>query len=147
MTAPYPPKLSSEGMGEAGPLRVQGTIGGLTFLKTDSELRAHSAKAITKCSGRSADSHSATAESNQIQKNYLDWLLSPGSLTRLSPNGGLDIDDKANTAEGFATKNRNPLIKTKLLGERKMPQIFSLIEGSDNSEIKRKTEEKRFKEN
>lgn len=141
MTAPYPPKLSSEGMGEAGPLRVQGTIGGLTFLKTDSELRAHSAKAITKCSGRSADSHSATAESNQIQKNYLDWLLSPASLK------GLDIDDKAKTAEGLATKNRNPLIKTKLLGERKMPQIFSLIEGSDNSEIKRKTEEKRFKEN
>ena len=141
MTAPYPPKLSSEGMGEAGPLRVQGTIGGLTFLKTDSELRAHSAKAITKCSGRSADSHSATAEpidSKKIQKNYLDWLLSPAKL---------DIDDKAKSPEGFATKNRNPLIKTKLLGERKMPQIFSLIEGSDNSEIKRKTEEKRFKEN
>ena len=104
MTAPYPPKLSSEGMGEAGPLRVQGTIGGLTFLKTDSELRAHSAKAITKCSGRSADSHSATAEpidSKKIQKNYLDWLLSPAKL---------DIDDKAKSASqaGYAPLGASP---------------------------------------
>lgn len=135
MTAPYPPKLSSEGMGEAGSLRAQGTIGGLTFLKTDSGLISDSAKAITKSSGRSGDS---SIHSNQIQKNYLDWLLSPAKL---------DIDDKAKSPEGFATKNGNPLIKTKLLGEHKMPQIFSLIEGSDNSEIKRKTEEKRFKEN
>ena len=84
ITSFYQPKLSPRG------------IGGLTFLKTDSELRAHSAKAITKCSGRSADSHSATAEpidSKKIQKNYLDWLLSPAKL---------DIDDKAKNSEGFA---------------------------------------------
>lgn len=32
-------------------------------------------------------------------------------------------------------------------GGNKMPQIGSLIGGADNSEIKRKTEEKRFKDN
>jgi len=32
-------------------------------------------------------------------------------------------------------------------GGNKMPQIGSLIGGADNSETKRKTEEKRFKDN
>jgi len=89
-----------------------------------------------------------------MQQDYLSWLsplaLEPTASTSSSSTGTNNI-----SGSSFLNKKRNSgreaslaLSSSKgLQGQKDLPGLFSLLGGPDNSDTKRKTEEKRFKEN
>lgn len=93
-----------------------------------------------------------------MQQDYLSWL-SPLALEPTASTSSSSIGTNNISGSSFLNKKRNSgreaslaLSSSKgLQGQdrrgKDLPGLFSLLGGPDNSDTKRKTEEKRFKEN
>lgn len=88
-----------------------------------------------------------------MQQDYLSWL-SPLALEPTASTSSSSIGTNNISGSSFLSKKRNSgreanlaLSSSKGLQGQDLPGLFSLLGGPDNSDTKRKTEEKRFKEN
>lgn len=83
-----------------------------------------------------------------IADNGTDILGGASGGNDLAPDSGTKFSNKfLFGSRPVLSREESAYVEDLKISDGKMPQIGSLIGGSDNSETKRRTEEKRFKNN